>query len=480
MAAHSNTRLKARAQNRNAPVQREETPPQAAPRHLTLKTRLALVLVALGLLTRLPFLSNPRQVVFDEVHFGKFVTAYAATGQRFFDIHPPHAKLLIAAAVKLAGYHGGQDFLKIGEDLDKAPASAFRLVPALDGAALPLVIFIFVLQLGGSLAAAFLVGFAVALDNSLILQSRVVSLDGVLLISEIGALCACLAALKETGKKSALYSILCGSLCGLAVGTKFTGLLAPCLVFLLVTIDAQQKTKRGAWRPAALRLAMVGVCATIVYLLGWAIHFHLLSQPGPGDAFYHLSGDFFQDLATAHSAMLSKNYGLSASHPDASMWWSWPLMLKPIFYWIGGGTSLYLLGNPFVWWPAFVLLLTLVVTAGLKRVTNLSAPGSLGLSDRKLWLPLVGYCLSFAPLMAVPRVLFSYHYFTPLLFSLVATVLWLEGLGWTQPDRGLKQRTSYWVALCLILVGFYWISPVTYALPMPDFYWQSLPWPFYH
>ncbi|MBI3421301.1 MAG: phospholipid carrier-dependent glycosyltransferase, partial [Candidatus Sungbacteria bacterium] len=36
-------------------------------------------------------LDYPRQVVFDEVHFGKFVNAYCCTKERFFDIHPPHA-----------------------------------------------------------------------------------------------------------------------------------------------------------------------------------------------------------------------------------------------------------------------------------------------------------------------------------------------------------------------------------------------------
>lgn len=478
--ARSNPRMKARSQIRTITVVREEPPPQAAPDRLALKTRLGLILVAFGLFTRLSFLTHPPQVIFDEVHFGKFVTAYSATGQRFFDIHPPLAKLLIAASVKLAGYKGGQEFLKIGEPFEKAPPFAFRLVPALDGAALPLVIFIFVLQLGGSLAAAFLVGFAVAFDNSLILQSRVISLDGVLLISEIGALSACLAALKASGRNRILYSILCGILCGLAFGTKFTGLIAPCLVFLVVAADAYRKKKFAGWLPAAQQLTLVGISAAAIYLLGWVIHFHLLTLPGSGDAFYRVNGNFFQDLSTAHTAMLAKNFGLSATHPDASSWWSWPLMLKPIFYWIGGGTSLYLLGNPAVWWPTFILLVALLVNVGLTRITNLRAPDAYSLSDRKLWLPLVGYALSFGPLIGVPRVLFLYHYFTPLLFSLIASVLWMEGLGWTRPELGMKQRRSYWVALGLILAGFYWISPVTYALSMPGFYWQSLPWTLFH
>ena len=55
-------------------------------------------LLALGLFTRYYSLLWPRQVVFDEVHFGKFVNGYI-TGRYFFDIHPPLGKQLIALRV---------------------------------------------------------------------------------------------------------------------------------------------------------------------------------------------------------------------------------------------------------------------------------------------------------------------------------------------------------------------------------------------
>jgi dolichyl-phosphate-mannose--protein O-mannosyl transferase len=56
----------------------------------------------------------PAQVVFDEVHFGKFVNGYI-TGRYFFDIHPPLGKLLIALVAYSYGYDGTQPFDHIGE-----------------------------------------------------------------------------------------------------------------------------------------------------------------------------------------------------------------------------------------------------------------------------------------------------------------------------------------------------------------------------
>ena len=40
-------------------------------------------------------------MVFDELHFGKFVNGYVK-GEYFFDIHPPFSKLLIAFAARHA------------------------------------------------------------------------------------------------------------------------------------------------------------------------------------------------------------------------------------------------------------------------------------------------------------------------------------------------------------------------------------------
>jgi dolichyl-phosphate-mannose-protein mannosyltransferase len=45
-------------------------------------------LLILALAVRLAYIDHPQQVVFDEVHFGKFASRYI-NGAFFMDVHPP-------------------------------------------------------------------------------------------------------------------------------------------------------------------------------------------------------------------------------------------------------------------------------------------------------------------------------------------------------------------------------------------------------
>ena len=151
------------------------------------------IIMGLGLLLRLPFISYPSQVVFDEVGFGKLITAYGWTGVRLFDVHPPHGKLLITVAAYLGGYTGSIDFAKIGNSCSESIAP-LRFLPALAGALIPAMVFILLCQLGASLAAALLGGLFMAFDNAFVVQSRVIGLDTLLVFCLFASLSALLAA----------------------------------------------------------------------------------------------------------------------------------------------------------------------------------------------------------------------------------------------------------------------------------------------
>jgi len=53
-------------------------------------------LIILSVLTHFIFLSYPSEVVFDELYFGNFSSAYL-TKTPYFDIHPPLGKMMLAA-----------------------------------------------------------------------------------------------------------------------------------------------------------------------------------------------------------------------------------------------------------------------------------------------------------------------------------------------------------------------------------------------
>ena len=142
-------------------------------------------LLFLGVVTRFYGLEWPRQVVFDEVHFGKFVSGYI-TGGYFFDIHPPFSKLLIAAVCSWSGYDGSQQFAKIGELYPPGlNLFALRAVPATFGAALVPLTYSLARQIGCSTTAAALVGGMVLLDGGLLVESRLLLTDSLLFFWEM-------------------------------------------------------------------------------------------------------------------------------------------------------------------------------------------------------------------------------------------------------------------------------------------------------
>ena len=92
--------------------------------------RLVLILLILSALLHGYRLSEPNQVVFDEVHFGGFINDYI-NGRLFFDIHPPHAKLLITGVAVLGGYRGDQSFQELGGAISGISPALLRLLPAI-------------------------------------------------------------------------------------------------------------------------------------------------------------------------------------------------------------------------------------------------------------------------------------------------------------------------------------------------------------
>jgi dolichyl-phosphate-mannose--protein O-mannosyl transferase len=446
---------------------------------------LGFVLLSASAVTHFMWLSYPPQVVFDEVHFGKFVTAYCCTGEHIFDIHPPHGKLLIAGGAYLAGFRGGHSFSHIGQPYGDISSLAARLVPAFSGTMLPLMIFILLGQLGAREAAAFFGGMAILFDNALTVQTRIIALDGLLLLATFASLSLCLAALQRSGVHRSRLLAAAGALAGLAAGVKFTGLVAIGMILALLAVWFWQKYRLAQLRGFLQAGALVIISALLVYGAGWALHFVLLTEPGPGDAWGVPHWDqpvvlsFLRETAQLHRVMLNANVGLTASHPDSSQWWEWPFMRTSVFYWNYGGTdgrqgSIYFLGNPLVWWGSTMLLLCLLVDMAVRRLFSLQA---LKRAEMPLvWIPLLGYIAALAPLVRVPRALFLYHYLTPLVFAILAVVLWLDATQFFIGTTVGKQSRVYFFLLAVLIVLFLIFSPLTYGFLLSPRLYDALFW----
>ncbi|KAJ3403483.1 hypothetical protein HDU80_004092 [Chytriomyces hyalinus] len=135
-------------------------------------------LTLFALVIRLLRISNPHEVVFDEVHFGGFATKYI-NGNFFMDVHPPLGKLLFAAAGLVGGYNSSFYFDNIGDDYlqNHAPYVTMRLLPGFLGVLLVPVSYITMRNMGMSNIASILSALMLTLENGFITQSRLILLD---------------------------------------------------------------------------------------------------------------------------------------------------------------------------------------------------------------------------------------------------------------------------------------------------------------
>ncbi|KAJ3336198.1 hypothetical protein HDU93_003464 [Gonapodya sp. JEL0774] len=200
------------------------------------------VFTVLAFITRFWQISEPAQVVFDEVHFGKFASQYLRRTY-FFDVHPPFGKLLFAFVGWLVGYDGHFDFENIGDDYvtNNVPWVAMRTLPALLGALHVPLCFDLARCLGYSFATSVLVGVMILLETSLITQTRLILLDSALIFFITSSAYSWVRFFIERNDpfsmKWWLWMLATGLSLGCAMGVKMVGFLVVALIGIATVMD---------------------------------------------------------------------------------------------------------------------------------------------------------------------------------------------------------------------------------------------------
>ncbi len=468
----------------------EEVPPKRGLRERLRRTPLELViLAAIAAVTRFATLGSPRAIVFDEVFFREWALSYKA-GTFYFDIHPPLGKLLLGAWGALAGV----DATAMSTD----PAVALRILPALAGTLLIIVVYILIRQLCGSRKVATFGAGLLLLDNALLVESRLTLIDSMLLLFGMSAVVVALAARQRTGRAYWWLLAASAALAGCAVATKVSGLTAFGLIGLIWLADVIRE--RRSWRPVLGQAVVLGLVPATVFVMTFAIHFALLPKSGgnydnymptefkatlQGNPGYNADAErsFPQKFADLNKAMQDGQLSLSTgSHPYASKWSSWPIMKRGIFLYLkpaadGKIRYIYTLGNPVVWWGT--LLGALVVVIGLIARPRRFAPYKWALI-----LLAIGWAANYLPFAFIDRPMFLYHYLFALIFSVAFVSIGIGVLtGWIKEDDdhpwSFPSRWSegvYWAVLGAALLSFLYFAPLTYALPLTNDGLESRMW----
>jgi dolichyl-phosphate-mannose-protein mannosyltransferase len=419
-----------------------------------MRSRWALVsagVVALFGLLRGWRIGQPPELVFDETQYVKMAHGFV-TGPPIFDSHPPLGKLLLAAGE-----------LAVGDT-----PLGWRIAPLLAGLAMMPAAYWACQELFRDRRASAIAATLVAMDGLFIVYSRTGLLDGFLVLFGLVSVAFCFRSMNQRRAGSTGWStlLLAGTFAGLAVAIKWIGAGFVALVAVASAISLQRAAApspprhQRSWLAhipdAAAYGAALVVLPTVVYLLP----FLTLGRD-----------DFLAHVIDWHQQAWGFNVTLTAGHPYASPWWTWPLLVRPVWFYYtaapGAVTGIVGIGNPIVWWTS---------TAAI-AVTAVALPYARGGASRiaphvpAMTFLLVGWIVFLLPWMRISRIAFLYHYLASYILALLLTAFWLSRL----MDFPQGRRVAA-AALAVMLVTALAFTPLWIAHPISPEWYGRLMW----
>jgi predicted membrane-bound dolichyl-phosphate-mannose-protein mannosyltransferase len=389
---------------------------------------------------------------------------YAAVDRRVVVVETHGASAFASIPVRgtMLGVDGTGDELAVLGDgaLERIPtgrhAFAWRLPGVLAAGLMAFFIVLIARRLFASRTVALIAGAVVLLDGSMFAQARI-GMNDIYIASFLVAGWYFVIAAYDPRRSSAVDLLIAGIALGLAAASKWAAFYALAglgLMSIVVTAYAWGRERPGTggpfdllalrWRrvPNALfLLACFAVVPLLIYVASYARWFG-----GPTIPYQWSLVEVTQQMYWYHSS-------LTAPHPAGSPWWSWPLVLKPVYWYLGtpGGNAtavIYDTGNVVLFWGGIAASVWATVTAVRTRSFGLIVLVFALLTQYVAWVP-------------ITRVLFFYHFFTALPFYLLILAAALAAL-W---EAGRRRAVTVYLALAAAAFVFFY--PFISGQPVP-------------
>ncbi|KAJ1537692.1 dolichyl-phosphate-mannose-protein mannosyltransferase, partial [Saccharomyces cerevisiae] len=259
----------------------------------------------------------PKEVVFDEVHFGKFASYYLERSY-FFDVHPPFAKMMIAFIGWLCGYDGSFKFDEIGYSYETHPAPyiAYRSFNAILGTLTVPIMFNTLKELNFRAITCAFASLLVAIDTAHVTETRLILLDAILIIS-IAATMYCYVRFYKCQLRQPftwswyIWLHATGLSLSFVISTKYVGVMTYSAIGFAAVVNLWQLldikaglSLRQFMRHFSKRLNGLVLIPFVIYLFWFWVHFTVLNTSGPGDAF--MSAEFQETLKDSPLSVDSK------------------------------------------------------------------------------------------------------------------------------------------------------------------------------
>ena len=395
-----------------------------------------LIVIALSAVVRLVNLDAYSVVVFDEHYYvhdansalhgriGPRQPSPWKPGNDSALAHPPLGTLSIATGI-----------LALGND-----PWGWRVPSALAGTLLIALVYPLARRLRLSPRWALVALLLAASDTMLIVESRLGVLDP--FVALWSAACIYCALRYVQSGRPTRWLAACGAGGGLALASKWSGVLALAAAVAIIVVDRALERRReraveasgaGEAGGTAARLARAFACLVVLPLVLYVASY----------ADYFASGHTVRQWLHLQGYMATFNWQAHADSSLASRPLTWIFDAEPIWYrWAvvpHGVLGMIAIGNPLLWWASIAAVLGLLWAAWRQR------------DARPALVPLL-VCALYLPWLATSRVSYIYYLTPAIPFLAIAVAAALTRLAGPVPLRGR------WAALAFaaggLLMGF--------------------------
>lgn len=378
------------------------------------------IILIISFLLRVYRLDYPNLYVFDEVYHAFTAKEYlrgnreawnpwaeSPSGVAFEWLHPPISKEIMASSMFI---------------LQNTNPWAWRLPGVILGTLSIFLVYKLAQLLFASRITALLSAFIFSIDGLNFVGSRTGMNDIYLVTFTLLSLLFFL-------KKQFFWASI---MMGIACATKWSGVfLFPIYIILLF----QQKQYN--------KLVYFVFIPPIIYFLSYIPYF--------------LQGYNFSNFLELHKQIWWYQTNLKASHDYASPWWSWPLNLYPVWYYVEYQgeqiANIFASGNPIVFWSGSVAIILTgweVIRGYILRVKR----------EVSLFVIILGFLAFLLPWAISPRIMFLYHFSPSVPFLSLA-------LGYQLRHLWHKKLPMLIFLLTLMTISFLLIYPFLVGIPIP-------------
>lgn len=394
-------------------------------------------------------ISYMNSTYFDEVYFARTAYEYVHGLPAYEWVHPPLGKLIQAIPIALMGM----------------TPFAWRMAGNICGILMIAVMYILGKKLFKKRKWAITAALLMMLDTFHFAQSRMGTVDTELVLFSLLAVLFMVNYMQQKKNtklwKRLLNLFFSGLFAGCAIATKWTGLAAGlilCIMFFYHLI----KTNFGEGKKWTKDTTIIIICC-FLFFIGVPVAIYVGS--------YFLFPNFgvntqitnVQALLTQTEGIYNYHSTLTATHPYTSEWYTWPIMWKPVWYYVaeysdGLRETISGIGNPAIWWGACVAMLYVIYAAIRKR-------------DKVALFIILGVAVTWLPYLFIGRVMFLYHFFPTLPYMMFALVYALKAL-----SERFKTDKITMVFLFIVFVLFALFLPIVSGRAVDPSYVNYFRW----